>query len=194
MDKSITIHGPGPDHLTVDGNHASGVFRVQVGGGGTATIAGLTITNGNANRGGGINNESSMLTVSNYTISGNSAPDVFGAGGGIFNDVAFSNATLEILNCTISGNSAGDNGGGIYNGGNYSDPILKIGDTILNAGPSGENIHNESGTTISLGYNLSSDNGGDCLTATGDRINTDPKLGPLQNNGGSTFTHLPASQ
>src|SRR6476660_2056215 len=41
VDKSITIHGPGPDHLTVDGNHASGVFQVQVGGGGTATIAGL---------------------------------------------------------------------------------------------------------------------------------------------------------
>ena len=87
MDKSITIHGPGPDHLTVDGNHASGVFRVQLGGGGAATIAGLTITNGNANRGGGISNEFSMLTVSNCTISGNSAPDVFGVGGGIYNDV-----------------------------------------------------------------------------------------------------------
>jgi hypothetical protein len=45
----------------------------------------------------------------------------------------------------------------------------------------------------SLGYNLSSDNGGDYLTATGDRINTDPRLGPLQNNRGPTFTHLPAS-
>ena len=45
----------------------------------------------------------------------------------------------------------------------------------------------------SHGYNLSSDNGGGYLTATGDRINTDPKLGPLQNNGGPTYTHLPAS-
>jgi hypothetical protein len=41
----------------------------------------------------------------------------------------------------------------------------------------------------SLGYNLSSDNGGGSLTATGDQINTDPMLGPLQDNGGSTFTH-----
>jgi hypothetical protein len=40
------------------------------------------------------------------------------------------------------------------------------------------------GTVISLGYNLSSDNGGGYLTATDDRISTDPKLGPLQNNGG----------
>ena len=243
MDKSITIHGPGPDHLTVDGNHASGVFRVQVGGGGTATIAGLTITNGNANRGGGINNEFSMLTVSNCTISGNSAPDVFGVGGGIFNDVAFSNATLEILNCTISGNSAGDNGGGIYNyggsntatlkvinstlsgnsahfygGGIYnnastggSSPLavlhstfsdnsafggpsggianfsgaLQLGSTILNA----SSISNSSGTITSLGYNLSSDDGGGFLTATGDQINTTPSLGPMQDNGGPTFTH-----
>ena len=272
--KAISINGPGPDHLTVDGNHASGVFQVQLDGGGAATIAGLTITNGNANRGGGISNEFSMLTVSNCTISGNSAPDVFGVGGGIFNDVAFSNATLEVLNCTISGNSAGDNGGGIYNyggsntatlkvinstlsgnsahfygggiynlsayggsapadilnstfsgntagrfgGGIYnnastggSSPLavlhstfsdnsafggpsggianfsgaLQLGSTILNA----SSISNSSGTITSLGYNLSSDDGGGFLTATGDQINTTPMLGPLQDNGGPIFTH-----
>jgi hypothetical protein len=73
---------------------------------------------------------------------------------------------------------------------------VKIGNTNFKAGPVGENIYNlqQLGPVTLLGYNLSSDNGGDCLTATGDRINTDPKLGPLQNNGGSTFTHLPASQ
>ena len=243
VDKSITIHGPGPDHLTVDGNHASGVFQVQVGGGGTATIAGLTITNGVANRGGGIYNESSTLTVSNCTISSNSAPDAFGVGGGIFNDVSFSNGTLEVLNCTIGGNSAGDNGGGIYNyggsrtatlkvlnstlsgnsagrfgGGIYNDvfsggssPLdifhstfsdnsafqepsggianfsgtLQLASTILNA----SSISNGSGTITSLGYNLSSDNGGGFLTATGDQINTTPLLGPLQDNGGPTLTH-----
>lgn len=33
------------------------------------------------------------------------------------------------------------------------------------------------------------------MTATGDQINTDPMLGPLQDNGGATFTHalLPGS-
>jgi hypothetical protein len=274
VNKSISINGPGSDHLTVDGNHASGVFQVQLDGGGAATIAGLTITNGNANRGGGISNVSSMLTVSNCTISGNSAPDVFGVGGGISNDVALSDATLEILNCTISGNSAGDNGGGIYNyggsntatlkvinstlsgnsahfygggifnisayggsapadvlnctlsgnsagrfgGGIYnnaavdgSSPLevlhstfsdnsafqgpsggianfsatLQLGSTILNA----SSISNSSGTITSLGYNLSSDNGAGFLAATGDQINATPMLGPLQDNGGLTFTH-----
>jgi hypothetical protein len=49
----------------------------------------------------------------------------------------------------------------------------------------------------SLGYNLSSDAaGGDATTgpdgflnATGDIRNTNPSLGPLQDNGGPTFTH-----
>src|SRR5207247_4075922 len=41
----------------------------------------------------------------------------------------------------------------------------------------------------SLGYNLRIDYGGCFLTATADQINTDPMLGPLQDNGGSTFTH-----
>src|SRR5205823_7369709 len=72
--------------------------------------------------------------------------------------------------------------------------IMNIGDTILNAGSSGGNIYNDgAGAVASLGYNLSSDNGGGYLTATGDQINTDPGLGPLQDNGGPTFTHLPAS-
>ena len=53
----------------------------------------------------------------------------------------------------------------------------------------GENIFNDGGTVTSLGYNLSSDDGGGYLTGPGDQINTDPLLGPLQNNGGPTFTH-----
>src|SRR3989442_4403300 len=42
---------------------------------------------------------------------------------------------------------------------------------------------------MSDGYTLSSDDGGGLLTATGAQINTDPMLGPLQDNGGPTFTH-----
>jgi len=57
VDKSITISGPGSDNLTVDGNLASRVFYVSSGV--TATVAGLSITNGG---------------------------EVPGAGGGIYND------------------------------------------------------------------------------------------------------------
>src|SRR5206468_8530203 len=43
--------------------------------------------------------------------------------------------------------------------------------------------------SLRRGYNLSSDDGGGYLNGPGDQINTDPLLGPLQDNGGSTFTH-----
>jgi hypothetical protein len=41
----------------------------------------------------------------------------------------------------------------------------------------------------SLGYNLCSDSGDGVLRPPGDQINTNPKLGPLQDNRGPTFTH-----
>jgi hypothetical protein len=90
---------------------------------------------------------------------------------------------------TITGNSA-PSGGGIYNVGS-----VEVSNTILNAGALGENIFNSGGTVTSDGYNLSSDDGGGYLNGPGDQINTDPLLGPLQNNGGPTFTHalLPGS-
>ena len=66
---------------------------------------------------------------------------------------------------------------------------LEISNTILKAGMSGSNISNNGGTVTSHGYNISSDDGGGYLTGPGDQINIDPLLGPLQNNGGPTFTH-----
>jgi hypothetical protein len=125
------------------------------------------------------------LTITNSTISGNSASfKGFGNGGGIYNG----NATLTITNSTISGNSAGSFdgfGGGIY----LSVGTLQIENTILNASGTGGNIFNNSGTVVSHGYNLSSDDGGGFLMGTGDQINTDPMLGPLQDNGGPTVTY-----
>ena len=152
---------------------------------GSLTIANSTLSNNTVvNSGGGISN-SGPLTITNSTISGNSASfKGFGNGGGIHNG----NATVTISSSTISGNSAGSLegfGGGIY----IVTGTLEIDNTILNASGSGGNIFNNSGTVISHGYNLSSDDGGGFLTATGDQTATDPLLGPLQDNGGSTFTH-----
>jgi hypothetical protein len=125
------------------------------------------------------------LSIVNSTISGNSA----GIGGGIYD-----HALVGIANGTFSGNSAGS-GGGIYHDGGVPPLAAEISDTVFNAGASGENIFNNDGTVTSLGYNLSSDDGSGYLTGPGDQINTDPLLGPLQDNGGPTFTHalLPGS-
>ena len=147
---------------------------------GTLTIVNSTVSGNTANEGAGTYN-ATTLTIINSTISGNAAA----AGGASFN-----NGALEIANSTLSDNSA-DIGGGVVNLGAFH-----IGNTILNRGDSGENIYSNGGATItSLGYNLSSDDGGGFLTGPGDQVNTDPLLGPLQDNGGPTFTHalLPSS-
>jgi hypothetical protein len=160
----------------------------------TLTVVNSTLSGNTAGFGGGIFNSgivgNATLTVVNSTLSGNSA---FQWGGGaIYNDgQANGSAALIITNSTLSGNSAAD-GGGIYNEGAVA-ATTQIGNTIMKAGVSGSNIFNGVGTVTSLGYNLSSDDGGGSLTATGDQINTDPILGPLQNNGGPTFTHASLS-
>ena len=115
--------------------------------------------------------------VQNSTISGNSAGPF---GGAIYNDIA---AILTIDISTFSDNSA------ITAGGIYNDAFTSIGNTVLNAGAGGENIVNGIGAVNSLGYNLSSDDGSGLLNGPGDQINTNPLLGPLQDNGGPTFTH-----
>ena len=113
----------------------------------------------------------------NSTLSGNSV--IQGGGGGISNG-----ANLTVTNSTLSGNSADlYGGGGIWNIG-----TAQIGNTVLNAGEFGGTILNDGGTVTSLGYNLASDDGGGVLTGLGDQINIDPKLGPLEDNGGPTYT------
>jgi len=174
------------------------------GSGATLTITNSTISGNTAAFGGGIFN-SGPLTIANTTVTGNTASE----GGGIY-----SNGSLTIINSTISGNTVNSDGGGIFNlgtvaitnstlssnsasfgGGIFTIGTVEIGDSVLKAGASVVNIANDGGTVTSLGYNLSTDDGGGFLTGPGDQINTDPLLGPLQDNGGPTFTHalLPGS-
>jgi hypothetical protein len=162
----------------------------------TLTVSNCTFSGNSAGNGigGGILNYSqasgsATLTIVNSTVSGNSTAS--GNGGGINNDSeGLGSASLTVINSTVSGNSA-VNGGGIYNYGFNGSAILKIGSTILNAGPLGGNIFNKFATVTSDGYNLSSDAGGGFLNATGDQTNTPPLIGPLQDNGGPTFTQAP---
>lgn len=167
---------------------------IGFGGGIYNASAVLTVNNstlsGNlaGSQGGGIYNDHAMLTINNSTLSGNSTsvdPNLLpGECGGIYNNAG----TLSVNNSTLSDNFG--SGGGITNDSFNGSATLTIGNTILKAGSLGQNI--DSGATVtSLGYNLSSDNGGGYLTATGDQINIDPMLGPLQDNGGPTFTHQP---
>jgi hypothetical protein len=161
----------------ISGNRSAEGGGIQMGGTATVDIRNSTINGNIASFNGGISNHGT-LTIRNSTLSGNSASSqggALGTGGG----------GATITNCTISGNTAPQGGVSLSVNGR-----LDIGNTILNAGSSSANIV-QTGTNMitSLGYNLSSDNAGGFLTGPGDQINTDPMLGPLQDNGGPTFTH-----
>jgi len=162
----------------------------------TVTVSNSTISGNLGREGGGIYNDgtfdgNAQVTLAGSTLSGNWANQ----GGGIYNSAedGGGGATVTLLNCTVSSNSATNAGGGIYNDGTVpANAKVNIGGTILKAGASGANIFKNPGagaTVTSLGYNLSSDNGDGWLTNTTDQINIDPQLGPLQNNGGPTLTH-----
>ena len=190
---------------------AGGIYNSNTG---MMTITGSTISDNRTDNpghsggsGGGIVNYGTM-TIQDSTISGNRAVggDFEGYGGGIYGN------NNTITNSTITGNSA-VRGGGVAAGGNiahttfsnnsaslvggtlYLTSSLELGNTILKAGASGVNIFNNGGSFITHGYNVCSDNGSGFLNGPGDQINTDPMLGPLQDNGGPTFTHalLPGS-
>src|SRR5438874_1318012 len=197
---ALTIYGGGIDNWgtltinssTVSGNLALPSLRNQpsYGGGiynsGRVTINDSTISGNRAlchnycsGEGGGIFNNGS-LTINDSTLNGNLAGGNFSVarGGGIYN-----NGRLTINNSTISGNGTTylGQGGGIWN--NSGSSAVLQNSIVANSVRAG----NCYGGVTSHGYNLNSD--GTCnFNNAGDLNNTDPKLGPLQNNGGPTAT------
>jgi hypothetical protein len=177
---------------TVSGNTSS-----HGAGGGIFNSAAMTITNStlSGNRtdfapGAGICNNGT-ITITNSTISGNSARDQ-SAGGGIYNG-----GTVTLVNSTVCRNSAyggipGGGGMGIYNQGG----TVNAKNSIIAANADGGGFEWDFGGTLtSQGYNLIGSNFGMTVTPmTGDQVGTndshlDPMVGPLQDNGGPTFTH-----
>ena len=172
INKDMTINGPGASSLTLSGNNASRVFNISAG---TASISGVTVSNGYGDpSGGGIYNRGT-LTVTNCTISANKAGSSSNvSGGGIYND-----GTLTVTNCTISANKAsvtdGSLGGGIYNGVNG---ML----TITNSTISG----NSASASIGVGGGINNDGN---LTITNSTISGNSAMGfagwggGIHNNG-----------
>ena len=167
-------------------------------GGGIFTDATITMTNstvsGNTSRGadgGGIRNDGT-LRITNSTVSANKS-NTSRSGGGISNG-----GTLLLTNSTVTANNAGTvGGGGIHN---FNGVVLMT-NTILagNTAPTGPDCI---GLPIRSNDNNLIGNDKDCdFTAKPtDQVGTEgipigPKLGPLQDNGGPTFTHalLPGS-
>jgi predicted outer membrane repeat protein len=137
-----------------------------------STLSGNQIVNdyeGNAINAGG------WITLSNSTISGNGGPvsspalDIFAARKVIIN------------NSTIVGNGSY----GILN----QNATVYLNHTIIANHTTSDCINASGyiGTVVSLGHNLIKNNR--CTLVNTDLTNVDPMLSPLQDNGGTTFTH-----
>jgi hypothetical protein len=168
----------------------------------SSTISGNTTSNSCPNRpcfieGGGIFN-GGRLTINNSTINENSTR----VGSAIYNIYG----TVRITNTTISGN-LGKSGLAAVTVFSYAGTLTISNSTIAgNQGPAvilqksfgsgvatlqnsiiANNVGVNCGGVTSNGYNLSSDT--HCnFNGPGDKNDIDPRLGPLQNNGGPTLT------
>ena len=195
---NVTIVSLGTANLTIDANHQSRVFNITEDS--TAGLAGLTITNGKDNWGGGIYSEGT-LTITHCTITKNLAV----VGGGIVNyfgkltmthsHVTHNTAsgdsvigpvkigygggidnwggTLIIGNCFITDNNAQHGGGGIYN---YVGILTLISSTITgNVAEKGSGVYNEDGKQTIIDCTIeNTENGGRHSDTTGqqDKLET----------------------
>lgn len=187
----------------------------DVGDGGTIWNAGdltldhvyITDSQSQSGRGGALFNAAGgSLTLANTTISSSTA---LSDGGGVFNAAG---GNLHAFTSTISSNSAGLWGGGIYNAGELtaaSTTIVlneaatasnlaavgsaNIADSIIAMGIAGADAD---GVVTSGGGNLIGVSDGVFGWSSNDLTGTassplNPILGPLQDNGGASPTHMP---
>jgi predicted outer membrane repeat protein len=163
---------------------------------GELTIKNTTFANNKAHeQGGGLYVDGPKpINITNSTFSGNKAQDSSnnGKGGGIAIKHWTWDTDAKIVNTTFANNYAGSEAGAIQAG----DINVKVKNSIFDKNTAGNSQKIKQQTNKQLtdeGNNLQYPN--KLTTKTGDVNVTDkitiadPKLGPLQDNGGSTLTH-----
>ncbi len=176
------------------GNGGDGFLNFSAGNGGAGGLA----------SGGGISTVAGTLTVINSTFVSNSCVGgnggirgTMGTGGGVDGNggdgsggaVDNNGVTVDLINATLSGNGCTGGTGntdGNRLGGNLRNGagLLTLKNTIVANSSSGTNAV---GTITDGGNNISSDLSCN-FTNVGSLNNTNPRLGPLADNGGSTLT------
>jgi hypothetical protein len=152
--------------------------------------------------GGGIANLDATFILRNSTVSGNRASgggsQTSGLAGGLLNGSFAIPAQLTVENSTIANNQA-IAGGGLTNvklsasasaTTSFRNSIMANNTDLSGFGPNclNPNLGAGAATLTSNDHNL--DSGVTCgFTQSGDRVNADPLLGPLADNGGPTWTH-----
>jgi hypothetical protein len=187
IDGDLDISGPGAASLVLSGGHSSAVIDVGVSG--TLVLSGMTVEDGNAADGGGIDN-GGTLTLDDSTLSGNNAS----SGGGIDNG-----GTLTVDDSTLTGNSAGF-GGALLNFGTAAvddstvstNSATQAGAGVLNEGTLTMAVDTVSGNAVQAG----GDGGGGIfngssllLSSSTVAANTAPvRGGGIFSGGGATTT------
>ena len=164
-----TIVGPSSSLLTIDAGKVTRGVAVY---GGNATLAGLTITNGRADRGGGVRLQGGSLTLTGVTVSSSSATLY---GGGVYNG----GGNLTLTNCVISGNvantagnpdSPSGAGGGVFSSANTTvTGSLILNNTVQanNVGEPGAGLMAWSGSMSILNSTIAGNSGSGLASETG---------------------------
>jgi flavin-dependent dehydrogenase len=127
LGKAITVQSTNPEDWAVveatviDCEGSGRGFHFHSGETSASVVAGLTISNGNADLGGGIFCEGSGPTITKCLLSGNHAS----TGGGAMENI---NASPIVTNCIFTGNSTDFYGGGMDN---YNCPSVRVRNCIF---------------------------------------------------------------
>jgi hypothetical protein len=152
---------------------------------GLIEVAYSTISNNNAERGAGIYGIALRMTVWNSTISGNVASE---EGGALYvGATTLGASTIYLTQNTIADNAAPLGSALVASG---DAPTLRFSGNVV----SGECIAQDAAMFDSRGYNIESPGESCGFIEPSDAPNTTSEqlgLGPLQNNGCETETHLP---
>ena len=168
------------NNVLIAGNDGGGIS-----GAGALNISNSTISDNFGGEVGGISWINGSVTLTNTTVSGNRAFEV----GGL---ALAGTATIRSSTITDNGNvSPAGNVGGL----NANSATLTLVNTIVARNLSSSVAEDVSGAVLSQGNNLIGNTTGGSGFIASDRVNMNPRLVRLANNGGPTFTHslLPIS-
>lgn len=215
-----TFTGNTADVLGCDAKSGAGIYVAGMGNDDTLTITDSTISGNTAiagNAGGLLLGDLDTLTIRRSTISGNSATGGYGGGLVMTNNATtlLENVTVSgnsafthggamfvqapsmsttIRNSTITGNSGGTSGGIRAAGGTVVTLRNSIvaNSLITPANTATADLSNDGTSSFNVTYSNIELPGAATITDGGGNVmSLDPVLGPLQNNGGTTFTHVP---
>jgi hypothetical protein len=174
---------------TIDGMNsiAPAIFTSRRG---TLDMTGCTISNNQTHEPAASFLRPGQVQIANSTFSNNRATGSGDRGAmHISTNIA---SPIVVTNSTFVNNRSPEDFGITSNVTGNGAITLDLSHSIFQRAVGGENFAPQQNiTVISRGYNISDDDFGGKLTGTGDKIDTDPLLGALADNGGPTKTHMP---